>query len=520
MQAAAAPPFDWKRPDYGPVIAARGQRLELIEKLPEPDFVALMAYYKDHPDDWINDWGWTFDPRNATPHEDGTKLPTTLPFLLFQKQRDFVAWFYARWQNRQDGVCEKSRDMGVSWLCVGAAVHIWTFFTDAIFGFGSRKEDLVDKAGDSDSLFWKIRFFVSMLPPRMRPAGYNEDRHAKHMLIVNPANGAAIRGEAGDGIGRGGRATVYVKDESAHYEHAAAIDASLSQTTNCQIDVSTPNGEGNPFWQKRHGGKLPVFVFDWRDDPRKSQAWYENQKATKDAVTVAQEIDRDYGASISNSFIKSALVTAAMSKGPADVAPMGPLRVGLDVARYGDDKTCLMFRRGRVLVRMVTWGKTDLVSTAGRVKQEVNAFCSAKGTHLEQIAVDTTGMGAGVADMLRGWFLAEGLVVDVDSGNRLDDGHNFNLRAFAWSQMRDWLATAAMPNDQELRVDLTGIRYGYRAGALLLESKEEAKRRGVKSPDRADALAYTFAIPGGPKPKKRPPPGQVQSYEIDSYVGM
>jgi hypothetical protein len=193
--------------------------------------------------------------------------------------------------------------------------------------------------------------------------------------------------------------------------------------------------------------------------------------------------------------------------------------VGLDVARFGDDKTVLVFRRGRVMVRMVFWGKTDLMSTAGRVKQEVNAFCSAKGTHLEQIAVDTTGIGAGVADRLREWFPAE-VVVDVDSGNMLDDGHNYNLRAFAWSQMRDWLQSAAMPNDQELRVDLTGIRYSYRSGLLLLESKQEAKKRGVKSPDRADALAYTFALPGGAKPKKKIPAGAVASYELDPYMGM
>lgn len=62
--------------------------------------------------------------------------------------------------------------------------------------------------------------------------------------------------------------------------------------------------------------------------------------------------------------------------------------------------------------------------------------------------------------------------------------------------MREFLkAGASLPNDPELQTDLTALQYGYRGGALLMESKEDAKRRGVKSPDRADSLALTFAYP-------------------------
>jgi phage terminase large subunit len=48
-------------------------------------------------------------------------------------------------------------------------------------------------------------------------------------------------------------------------------------TSNCKIDVSTPNGPNGPFYRKRHGGKVPVFTFHWRDDPRKGPAWYAEQ---------------------------------------------------------------------------------------------------------------------------------------------------------------------------------------------------------------------------------------------------
>lgn len=512
---------DWRSPDYGPVWKERIRRLEALRALSPDEKAAqvakLKAYYRDNPADFINDWGCTFDPRNAD-----RGIPTTMPFLLFPKQREYLTWLLARWKGREDGLVEKSRDMGISWLCVAFAVWLWVFHPGATAGFGSRKEDLVDRIGDPDSLFWKARTLIGLLPAEFKPEGYDEQKHAPFMRIINPQTGSIIRGEAGDNIGRGGRASIYFKDESAFYEHAQAIDAALSQTTNCQIDVSTPNGEGNPFWQKRHGGKIPVFVFDWRDDPRKDQAWYDKQRATRDPVTVAQEIDRDYAASVTNAWIPGAIVTEAMGRGPADVMAMGPLRVGLDVARFGDDKTCLTFRRGRLLIKQVVWGKTDLASTAGRAKQEINAFRQRSGAKLEQIAVDTIGIGAGVADTLRGWPEFRDLVVDVNASVQLDDAENYNLRALMWREMRDWIANgAAMPNDQELRVDLTGLRYFFRQGLLLIESKEDAKKRGLKSPDRADSLALTFAKPGPAVVKPAPiPAGRVASYEIDTEMGL
>ena len=505
--------IDWHHPDYSQVWADRGAALQRLEAASDGDFAAVMAFYSTHPADWITDWGMTFDPRNV---ELG--LPATAPFILFPKQVEAVEWVIARWRAREDGVIEKSRDMGVSWICAAVAVWMWTFHPGVVVGFGSRKEDYVDRIGDPSSLFWKIRAFIRMLPPRMRPKGYDEDKHAPFMRVLNPENGSSIIGEAGSNIGRGARTSIYFKDESAFYERPEQIDAALSQTSNCKIDVSTPNGEGNSFWKKRFGGRLPVFVFDWRDDPRKGDAWYARQKATLDPVVLAQEVDRDYSASIGNSYIGGDVVTVAMSRGPADVLPTGNLRVGLDVARFGDDKCVLTFRRGRVVLKQSHWGKTDLMSTAGRVKQEVNAFRQSKGTHLEQIAVDTVGVGAGVADALRAWF--GDAVVDVNSALRMDDGSNFNMRAFMWSQMRDWLPSAALPNDPELRTDLTGLRYGYRGGLLLLESKDDAKKRGVKSPDRADSLALTFAIPGGVKPKSVIPASAVAVYGCDVATGM
>lgn len=502
--------MDWSAPNYDPIWQERAERLQRLRERPEL-VEAVREHYRSNPVAFITDWGCTFDPRNA---EVG--LPTTVPFLLFPKQAEFIEWVVARWRAREDWLVEKSRDMGVSWLCVALAVWMWLFHPGTVIGFGSRKEEYVDRLGDPKSLFAKVRMFVALLPSEFRPKGWDESKHAPFMRIANPENEAVIVGEAGDNIGRGNRTSIYFKDESAFYERPEKIDAALSQTSNCKGDVSTPNGEGNPFWRKRFGGRVKVFIFDWRDDPRKGPDWYARQKADLDPVVLAQEVDRDYSASIADAFIPGSSVTDAMGRGPADVPATGPLRVGLDVARFGDDKCVLTIRRGRVLVEQRTWGKVDLASTAGRARQIVDAYRS-RGMHLEQIAVDVIGLGAGVADMLREWF-GDQIVADVNAASKRDDGENFNMRAFMWAQMRDWVETAAMPNDPDLRADLTGIRYTYRGGLLLLESKDDMKKRGLKSPDRGDSLALTFAIPGGARPQRRP--AMVASYEPDTYTGI
>jgi phage terminase large subunit len=476
--------FDWKNPDYAPVWAARIERLNRLRA--EPGMLpGLKAFYADHPVEFITDWMCTFDPRNV---ERG--IDAVIPFLLFPKQAEFVEFVVARWRAREDWLCEKSRDMGVSWLCVAIATWMWLFHPGTVVGFGSRKEEYVDKLGDPKSLFWKIREALNLLPAEFKPAGYSERAHALSMRIVNPENGSTIVGESGDNIGRGNRTSIYFKDESAFYERPDAIDAALSQTSNCKGDVSTPNGAGNPFYRKRHGGKIKVFVFDWHDDPRKDRAWYERQVDALDPVIVAQEIDRSYTASVSNAWISGEIVLAARHRGPADVQAIGPLMLGIDVARFGDDKCAFTFRRGRVTYPQIVFGQCDVVDVAGRAIRAIEDW----GEIPAQIAVDTIGIGAGVADLLRRKYPRR--VVDVNSSLRLSDGQNYNLRARMWRDLREHLKNGAViPNDPELSTDLTALQYEFRGGALLMESKDEAKRRGIKSPDRADSLALTFAFP-------------------------
>jgi phage terminase large subunit len=307
--------FDWKAPDYTPVYERRMTALQRLRE--DPSLIpSVKAFYADdHPAEFIHDWGMTFDPRAAE-----RKLPTTMPFLLFPKQDEFIKWLLGCWRNREDGLAEKSRDMGVSWLCVAFATWMWLFQPGIVAGFGSRKEEYVDDLNDPKSLFWKARNFIGLLPVEFQPAGWNPKKHAPFMSLVNPENGSAIVGEAGDNIGRGNRTSIYFKDESAFYEHPDTIDAALSQTSNCKIDVSTPNGEGNPFARKRRAAKVRLFTFHWKQDPRKGQEWYDKQKRDLDEVVLAQEVEISYSASVANAYVPSAYVVQAMSVGPGGCA--------------------------------------------------------------------------------------------------------------------------------------------------------------------------------------------------------
>lgn len=486
----------WEHPDYNPIFVERARRINAIRTSENPAAVwaALKEFYKTHPDRFITDWGVTYDPRNVD-----IGLPTLVPFCLFPRQTEFVLWLYDRWRGRDDGLTEKSRDAGVSWLCCGFAVWMWTLYDGASIGFGSRKEEYVDKLGDPKSLLWKVRKFIEFLPVELKPAGWNERTDAPHMRVINRDNGSTIVGEAGDNIGRGNRTSLYFKDESAHYEHADSIDAALSATSNCKIDVSSVNGTGNAFYKKRFGGEIDVFIFDWRQDPRKNQAWYEKECRKLDKVIVAQEIDRNYEASVTNAFIPGDIVQAAMLRGPKDVGARGGLRVGVDPARYGNDRTGIVIRRGRVLLKKITLTKQDTMHVASTVRTELRAY----GTKPEQIAVDTIGIGAGVADILRSWYpdvVVDGktykTVADVTGNNAVHDGVYFDVTAMMWGEMREWLKTeVSIPNDEEIKSDLTVRRYKFRGGEYVMESKDEMRARQVKSPDIGDALALTFAVP-------------------------
>ncbi len=196
-------------------------------------------------------------------------------------------------------------------------------------------------------------------------------------------------------------------------------------------------------------------------------------------------------------FISAADVEAAMSR-EVSVSLHDPLALGCDVARYGSNESVIAFRKGRD-ARTIVWRFFRGLSTTELSAQVHTAH---NDYHTDGIFVDGGGVGGGVVDQIRAAHLhcyevQFGGKDDVGGSATGNDGERYaNKRAAMWGALRAWIKGGALPNDPELKAQLIGPTYTYNVrNEILLESKEDMMKRGVESPDRADALALTFAYP-------------------------
>ena len=167
-----------------------------------------------------------------------------------------------------------------------------------------------------------------------------------------------------------------------------------------------------------------------------------------------------------------------------------PILFGLDVARFGDDRSVLAIREGDSLVDLMKWEKVDTQQLAGYVSEVANS------RKPDAIFVDGVGVGGGVVDRLRVLNLR---VIEVNAGAKAgQEQRYYNKRAEMWGRMKEWLGSrgAISEMDFDLAAELTGPQYSFDpSNRIILEKKEEMKKRGLRSPDLADALALTFAQP-------------------------
>lgn len=192
-------------------------------------------------------------------------------------------------------------------------------------------------------------------------------------------------------------------------------------------------------------------------------------------------------------FISSETVENATRREPT-ATPFDPLVMGVDVARFGEDESVIRFRRGRDArsIKPLHFRGVDTMTLAGRVVQE------ARERRVDQVFIDVTGVGGGVVDRCRQLGLQ---VIGINNGGASDvpvEGESVaNKAAEMWARMREWLRTGgAIDADPQLCQQLEGREYGYNAhNEIVLERKDDMKKRGLASPDRADGLALTFAYP-------------------------
>ena len=251
--------------------------------------------------------------------------------------------------------------------------------------------------------------------------------------------------------------------------------------------------------------------FFWRVCTLERERWFTMQVSSADSPRVAQsyvdEMAQRYGtnsnayrirvtgefpSSDADTFIPADIVDDAMARDVVlDIS--APEVWGVDCARFGDDDSVLIKRKGAVVTEMPrSWRQLDTMQLAGAVKAEWD-HCLGRKPNL--ICIDAIGIGAGVADRLAEQGLPV-LAVNVAEVPSLANRY-MRLRDELWGRGREWLNGRAcrLPKHERLRDDLCAPRYSFspNGNKLQIESKALMKSRGLPSCDYADALLLTFA---------------------------
>jgi len=196
----------------------------------------------------------------------------------------------------------------------------------------------------------------------------------------------------------------------------------------------------------------------------------------------------------SNQLISSTVVQEARKRDipVADYVYM-PVHIGVDVARFGDDETVISVRQGRKHRQMTQYRGLDNMQV-GAMAASIFRKYNDMGLPMGAFFVDGVGLGSGVVDYLKSMGYP---VVDVNVGKAAEKKDLFfNKRVEIWVRCREWLeAGADIIDDAELAEQLTSIEYDMvpHKEQVRLEKKEDLKKRGLSSPDRAESLCLTFA---------------------------
>jgi len=227
--------------------------------------------------------------------------------------------------------------------------------------------------------------------------------------------------------------------------------------------------------------------------PRVDEQWASEQINTWgiDSDFVKVNILGQFPSQGSNKLIGADLAMEASQRKIPEEHKQDALIMGLDVARYGDNASVLVRRQGNMSWRCRMWRETDLMTLADNVATEFVTHNPAA------LFIDQAGVGGGVVDRLRQLGIP---VIAVDFGGSPLDFRFADRRSEMWWKVAEWLKRGGViPDDIQLRQELVSPNYIFsttgKTTKFKLESKADMKKRGVSSPDIADALALTFAAP-------------------------
>jgi hypothetical protein len=427
----------------------------------------------------------------------------------------------------------KGRQQGISTYIGGRFYHRSTFRK------GMRVFILTHEQDATNNLFGMVDRYHQHNPLAPSTSAAN----AKELYFDILESGYAVGTAGAKAVGRSQTVQMFHGSEVAFWPnaptHFAGVVQAIPDLPGTEIVLeSTANGVGGEFherWQQAEQGIgdyeaifIPWFwspeyqrpvdasftLSDEEETYRKTyeltleqMAWRRNKVAElKDPMLFKQEYPATAAEAFQmtghDSFIKAESILRARK---ATIEGYGPLIIGADPARFGDDRFSLAWRRGRKVIKRESRTKIDVVAGANWLKQVIEA------DKPDALFIDMGGVGAGVYDILKSWGSPyDDIVKPIDFGGSpqamdtiLPSGEKrpgpYNRRAEMWSRSKDWLnepGGADIPDEDSLQADACTPGYHYNANSyLLIESKEHMRARGVRSPDEWDAIALTFAAP-------------------------
>lgn len=417
----------------------------------------------------------------------------------------------------------KGRQQGVSTYIEGR--YYWRTTTRP----GKQALILTHLQDSTDALFAMTKRYHDNCPEQLKQR--TSAASAKELAFSDMDSGFIVATAGSKEVGRGRTIQYFHGSEVAFWpnaeDHFAGIGQAIPDMPNTEVVLeSTANGVGNLFHKmcmdalKGIGEYILVFVpwfmqaeyssalppdFEMSEEERNyaelygatpEQIMWRRRKIQDDFRGDVDLFNQEYPATINLAFRRVSgdpLIdpeNVALARTLRSVEALGPRIMGVDPAEYGDDASAIARRQGRVVEPITRYWKRGPMELAGLVAKQADDWLP------DVINIDCTGVGSGVADRL----IELGYPVNrVHFGSKPIRTELYVLRRDEiWGEMKDWFADQPnrIPDDDALEADLTAPQYTYDSSRRLkLESKEQMKKRGVSSPDSADALALTFASP-------------------------
>jgi hypothetical protein len=433
----------------------------------------------------------------------------------------------------------KARQMGISTYIAGR------FYKRTIQNPGLRTIIIAHEKPASNNLFKLVKRFNDHMPDDLRPSvGVS---NAQELIFDKIDSGYGVSVATEEGAGRSDTAQSLHASEAAFWvdmqEQMSALMQTVPRIPDTEIIIETTGNEFgdqfHQFWRAAEAGEsefLPIFL-PWSLDPNYRATPPEDFAPTAEEGLLAERhgldnrqlywrrlkiaelrsedlFKREYPltpieafmAASFDSYITPDLVLAARKT--RDIEPYGPLLVGVDPAGKGADSTAIAWRQGHCITKIEKRHGLSTMEVAGWVASIIREEKPAR------VSIDVGGLGIGIFERLE--EQGHGSVINaVNFGGKpvepppVDEkgkpaGGPLNRRAELYANMKKCLeGTFSIPDKDSIHADLCSVGYRYdSAGRLVLESKEDMRRRGMPSPDEGDAMALCFTEPeGSPFPR-------------------